>query len=579
MIDAWAVLGIIDGGAMVDTTDDEPENWRFLIPDYADPYGPYRAIPPLGRFHWHYVLPDPKVDSARQPWTSASLRSAVLEGRAAVVTVGHILMLGGDFFPELDDMKALEPRKPVHAMSGFDRNDPLARLTLDGMLSRWAWSAKEAAKWKMLGRPGGIPQDGDEERQHLQKQKAVQKDLAAIVEFVRKARGPTRMSEVHLLSRLVGSGKRVQPQTIDDACPWIRRGAVNLLGKIATSYILECVKDGWDVDFFHTVASNGHYLALARENYPHFSENRENWNKFESYHRKALERIEAQSAYVMPLPAEALALTAFGLHFMTDAFSAGHMRVPRRALGPDGGLAAKVMHDTDNILGLLVKDGFGDTWRAFGDDFLAPDRFESGPYALLQMKIVESSTGGNAEDELPRNLEKVKAAVASAFKQLFVLSVQKARKSKSSRFAGLVVGGGIGRPGPERTDWYARSVDQHLQYMSKHRPEALPAGSVDDGKSNHPPLFNPDLSVNMKDDVYDTPGQRILRLNWYSKTKEHFQQGFAKFYYLSVATRNEKGWVEPTEKKVIDLFDKLSARFQEKLNDAARDDPYTYDPY
>jgi hypothetical protein len=568
MIDHWALQGLIDGGAMVGTADADPENWTFEVPDSSSKY---RHVGSLSKSHWHTIFPNPKFDETGKRWTSASLRAAVLKGKAAVLTVGHILMLGGDFYSELEDMKRTEPREPVHVMKGFDQDDPLACLTLDGMLSKWSWVG--GAGWKMLCGRKRIPQSPEEEKKRLTSQREVRKDLKAIVDYVRRARGNTRASELHLLSRLVGANKSIQPQSIDDVCPWIEGGAVSLLGKLVVNDILDMINEGWDADFFHTVASNGHYLVLARQNYPHFSEHNENWKKFNKYHTAALRAVDAQPPSQPAIPAEALALTAFGLHFLTDAFSAGHMRVPRRALGEDGGLAAKVMHDTDNTLGLMVQNGFGDVWRAFGDDFLKPDRLSAHTNnGKLQRKILEISTEGTFEEQAGLNVRRCKAAVASAFKQLIVHSAQVQSRSGAipewGNIASLDFYCELGRPGPDRTDWFNQTIDQRIAYISRHRPEPLPSGS-DNGKNNHPPLFNPDGSVNLKGDVYQSLGGKVLGLSWYDKaTKEtgvHYRESYFKFYSVSWATQNQKGWIEPTEKKIIDLFNKLDEVLEESM--------------
>ena len=184
MIDHWALQGLIDGGAMVVTTDADPEKWIFQVPDLANKYG---EIGSLSKSHWHMIFPNPKFDESGRAWTSATLQSAVLQGKAAVLTVGHILMLGGDFYSELDDMTKTEPRKAVHVMKGFDEDDPRACLTLDLMLSKWSWAAGEG--WRMGCNRKRIPESAEEERKRLTAQPEVRKDLKAIIDYLRRARG------------------------------------------------------------------------------------------------------------------------------------------------------------------------------------------------------------------------------------------------------------------------------------------------------------------------------------------------------------------------------------------------------
>lgn len=60
-------------------------------------------------------------------------------------------------------------------------------------------------------------------------------------------------------------------------------------------------------------------------------------------------------------------MNAFGDHFGTDQFAAGHLRTPRPELvnfcsATPGGLQANYMHDEDNRNGLPVKNGRGNRW-------------------------------------------------------------------------------------------------------------------------------------------------------------------------------------------------------------------------
>jgi hypothetical protein len=58
---------------------------------------------------------------------------------------------------------------------------------------------------------------------------------------------------------------------------------------------------------------------------------------------------------------------------LTDLYSAGHLRVPRKQLAavvtPSdlGSLITRFMHDEDSKFGLNVSNGNGDRWRAYGD--------------------------------------------------------------------------------------------------------------------------------------------------------------------------------------------------------------------
>lgn len=79
---------------------------------------------------------------------------------------------------------------------------------------------------------------------------------------------------------------------------------------------------------------------------------------------------------------KAYAMDGFGSHFLTDLFSAGHLRTPRGPLldiansrlnrlqlytVTNVGLMANKMHDEDNWLGLWVKDQDEQVWVLYGD--------------------------------------------------------------------------------------------------------------------------------------------------------------------------------------------------------------------
>ena len=66
-------------------------------------------------------------------------------------------------------------------------------------------------------------------------------------------------------------------------------------------------------------------------------------------------------------------MNSFADHFLTDLFSAGHLRVPRKQLaavvtpGELGSLISRFMHDEDSKFGLKVRNAVGDEWHAYGD--------------------------------------------------------------------------------------------------------------------------------------------------------------------------------------------------------------------
>lgn len=125
----------------------------------------------------------------------------------------------------------------------------------------------------------------------------------------------------------------------------------------------------------------GHSLALkkAKEGYELF---------------KAGKAAEAVDALNM-----AYAYDAFASHFLTDLFSAGHLRTPRgglldltknarfASLGYNAkmlGLMANAMHDEDNYLGLWLKNGYGQVWKAFGDGSYFDKKSEDNRAAIKE---------------------------------------------------------------------------------------------------------------------------------------------------------------------------------------------------
>ena len=89
---------------------------------------------------------------------------------------------------------------------------------------------------------------------------------------------------------------------------------------------------------------------------------------------------------------EAYFLEAYGQHFMTDLFSTGHMRAPRRILHSEfplsdlefslaglfnvwpGDQCCRNQHDEDCANGLWVTNALGESWAAYGDKQLLDGR-------------------------------------------------------------------------------------------------------------------------------------------------------------------------------------------------------------
>src|SRR4029453_10920695 len=77
---------------------------------------------------------------------------------------------------------------------------------------------------------------------------------------------------------------------------------------------------------------------------------------------------------------QAWGLNATADHYLTDAFSGGHIRTARAELlkrGTMGNVESKILHDLDNRYGVEVTNDRGDKpWVAYGDLRLdAPENF------------------------------------------------------------------------------------------------------------------------------------------------------------------------------------------------------------
>lgn len=116
----------------------------------------------------------------------------------------------------------------------------------------------------------------------------------------------------------------------------------------------------------------GRYLDIARENYDHFGDDA--IVSYQTGHEAALEQalIAHQTGDRTQLEL-AYAMNAFACHYLSDRFSAGHIRTPRNELAahvtPDlvGALLASYMHGEENAAGLHVHNQHSDRWITYGD--------------------------------------------------------------------------------------------------------------------------------------------------------------------------------------------------------------------
>ncbi len=106
----------------------------------------------------------------------------------------------------------------------------------------------------------------------------------------------------------------------------------------------------------------------------------------------------------------AYAENAFGCHYLTDAFAAGHMRTPRKALQDHfkktGVILMGYMHDQDNATGLRVHNSQGKEWVAYGDQhyFDAADKTNRQMiHQVLQTSINSIYKAYNTGKDLNKN--------------------------------------------------------------------------------------------------------------------------------------------------------------------------------
>jgi hypothetical protein len=116
----------------------------------------------------------------------------------------------------------------------------------------------------------------------------------------------------------------------------------------------------------------GRYLQLAQTDYDHFNNNAS--IAYETGHDLAVaEAIKAHDANDVKLLEKAYVMNAFASHFLSDRFSAGHMRTPRLTLDLHvtpavvGALLSHYMHDEESTHGLHVYNARGNKWVAYGD--------------------------------------------------------------------------------------------------------------------------------------------------------------------------------------------------------------------
>lgn len=156
----------------------------------------------------------------------------------------------------------------------------------------------------------------------------------------------------------------------------------------------QALRTMWDngISFGKYAGTSEHYKQILGENIDHFE--LDAIIAYKMGHNLALEnafkagnnyKIDAQKSF--DLINKAYVFEAFAFHFLTDLFSAGHIRTPRRAIFEDvsnnlsptiKGIIANAMHDEDGYFGLSVINKIGDRWIAYGDEsYFAKKSFEN----------------------------------------------------------------------------------------------------------------------------------------------------------------------------------------------------------
>jgi hypothetical protein len=120
----------------------------------------------------------------------------------------------------------------------------------------------------------------------------------------------------------------------------------------------------------------GRYLKLAAKNWDHFGTHAV--TAYKIGHGAAIQQAMTARSFTDPSNKltqlmQAYAMNAFADHFLSDLFSSGHVRTPRKELyetvtpSAAGSYASRFMHDEDSCWGLKVTNAAGQSWTAYGD--------------------------------------------------------------------------------------------------------------------------------------------------------------------------------------------------------------------
>lgn len=123
----------------------------------------------------------------------------------------------------------------------------------------------------------------------------------------------------------------------------------------------------------------GRFLNLAKKDIDHFGDGA--ITTYKIGHELAMgEAVMARETHDRTHLEFAYAMNAFASHFLSDRFSAGHIRTPRvqlmNSVTPSvvGSLLVKYMHNEENRFGLHLHNQRGDHWIGYGDRFYFEDK-------------------------------------------------------------------------------------------------------------------------------------------------------------------------------------------------------------
>gem|GEM_PF-6114259 len=170
--------------------------------------------------------------------------------------------------------------------------------------------------------------------------------------------------------------------------------------------------------------TGGRYLDLALRNESHFSKGKNgNMVTWKKLHIKALKAAKKGNKNL------AFAINAAADHFLTDRFAGGHIKTTRNE-DRDGipwyieatqallkisekdmdSLSAKLDHDVDNHMGVLVENERGDTWGAYGDENWHIDKNRPNRQLVLEavqmsVKDIQDALDMGADYEIPEKFK------------------------------------------------------------------------------------------------------------------------------------------------------------------------------